>query len=366
MYVKIFNLNFSSGGFLGVFLRVLNIKCLMILLLVVRLLLSAAPLRAEPVENLYQSEQFVAESLTLPEPFHIKRGMQQVLMKVSGSLGAAAIVDELPSEPARYVREFRFESTHEVHADAEWNDYLAQRLMLQFDPEAIDALLLAHRLKPLGKYRPRLLIWLLGDVDNVTFGGYKEVILKSAAALAFPVDVVIDHKEKALKGYKRLSDRIRYRSKAYGKAWVVMLSIDSDSHFVWRLLDPDESPWRSVEGGFVEALPSVFQLWVESSGIKVVGEDAMQLNTHQITVTSVKNVADYAAIMEYVLSLSSISQVNVVSMRHEVLTLSLQSPLTVALLMQVLNLDRRMMQMRLLQDGDAGSLRWRWIGSRGR
>ncbi|WP_372742269.1 DUF2066 domain-containing protein, partial [Neptunomonas sp.] len=323
-------------------------------------------LRAESVEHLYQSEQLVAKSFALPGPDLIKSGMKQVMIKVSGSPEAAAVVDELSSGVSRYLREFHLETTREVVTDTQRNDYLAQRLVLQFEPEAINSLLLGHGIKPLGKYRPKLLIWLLADVDNETFIGYKKVILEHAAALAFPADVVFDQGRKSKKGNERLSDRIRYRSQAYGKAWVVIVSIDSDNRFVWRLPDLDKSPWHSVKGRFVDELPSVFQLWIESSGIKVVAEGAINLNTLQITVTSIKNVADYAAIMEYVLSLSSIYHVEVVSMSHEVLTLSLQSPLKVAALTQVLSLDSRMMLMRLLQDGDAISLRWRWIGTRGK
>ncbi|WP_143083761.1 DUF2066 domain-containing protein [Neptunomonas qingdaonensis] len=344
----------------------LNVKYLMSLFFVMCIALSATYSRAEPVKNLYQSEQLVAKSLALPGAVLIKSGMKQVLMKVSGSPGAADIVDELPSVSAHYLREFRLESTREVVTDAQRNDYLAQRLVLQFEPEAINSLLSGHGIKPLGKYRPRLLIWLLGDVDNATFVGYKKVILEHAAALAFPADVVLDQGRKLKQNNERLSDRIRYRTKAFGKVWVVVVSIDSDNRFVWRLPDLDDSPWHSVKGRFVEEVPSVFQLWIESSGIKVVSQDAIYLNTQQITVTSVKNVADYAAIMEYVLSLSSIYRVEVVSLSHEVLTLSVQSPLKVAALTQVLSLDSRMMLMRLLQGGDAISLRWRWIGTRGK
>ncbi len=338
----------------------------MILLFLVGIGLSVTPLSAEPVEGLYQSEQWVAENIVAPDSSLIKSGMAKVLMKVSGFLGAAALVDELASEPVGYLREFRFESTREVRTDEKGNDYLAQRLLLQFDPQAIDNLLLKHSLMPLGKYRPKLLIWLLGDVDNTSFNRYRERILEHASLLAFPADVVLYQDPGAVKRSDRLSDRLRYHSKQYGKSFAIIVSVDSERRFAWRLLTPEESAWQTINERFIDALASVFQLWVVSSGVKVVADDSIYLNTHQITVTSVKNVADYAAIMEYVFSLASISAVEVVSMSHEVLTLSLKSSLKVASLTQLLSLDRRMMLMRPLRDEEGKSLRWRWIGSRER
>lgn len=324
-------------------------------------------IRAGLVENLYQSELLVSDDLRMPDQLSLSLGIKSVLVKVSGAVMAAAFVDELGFDNKGYLSEFRIESTRMVRTDVSGNDYLAQNLIMQFDPESINSLLLSHGLKPLGKYRPKFLVWLLGDVESIGFDHYKEAIEENAAILAFPVEVVFDHDYREGVSDNRLLKRIGNGSKTYGKVLNVVVIIDAEQQFRWRVLEVESDQWQSVRGEFGEQLAETFQLWIRSAGLQVMGENVKQINTHQITVTSVKNMSDYAAIMEYILSLSSIEQVNIVSMSNETLIISLQSSLSAAALTQVLSFDRRMLRMRSLQeDASADFLRWRWFSSRGK
>lgn len=323
-------------------------------------------IRAELVENLYQSELLVSDRLVMPDSHSLNAGIKQVVMKVSGTIEATKAVDKFSFDASHYLTEFRFEATREVQTDNQGNDYLAQRLIMQFEPQAVDSLLLVHGFKPLGKYRPKLLIWLVGGVSADKLADIKADLIRYASSVEFPVNVVVENDRREIDRKKRLLDRILYRSKVHGKTLIIIVSVDNDNSFAWRMLNTEKSQWQTVRGELTSQLAAVFEVWIASSGLSVIEEQAKHANSHQIIVTSVKNMADYAAVMEYLQSLPSIDHLEVVSMSNETLILSLHSRLTATRLTQVLGLDRRMMLMRPLRELTTEAFRWRWLGTRGR
>jgi hypothetical protein len=339
-------------------------------MLVAFISLLAMPLRAELVENLYQANLIVSDRLVDPDDASLRSGLKRVLVKVSGTTRASSIVDEFVSDPERYVNMSHFESTHQVHTDVDGNDYLAQRLLLGFEQQAVDDLLRNQKLLPLGKYRPRVLVWMLGD-ENKILSRLKEDLQLHAKQIAFPITLLMAEKH----GLSRLQNEtllesVSKSSLSYSKALVVVIFLDVNNVVHWSVVDDpsvNKIKWQFSTGDFSEQLTLAFDAWIESSGMKIDSAKNLNVNSHQIIVTRVKNMADYAAVMEYVRSLPSIRLSKVASMSNQTLTLVIQSQLDGAGLSRLLGLDKRMLFMRSLQGEEVdGLLRWSWFGTRGR
>ena len=346
-----------------------NNLCLLISIVVAFISLIAPPLRAELVENLYQANLIVSDRLVDPDNVSLKSGLKRVLVKVSGTTRASSIVDEFFTDLEYYVNESHFEPTHQVRTDVDGNDYLAQRLQLHFEQQAVDGLLRSHQLLPLGKYRPRILVWMLGD-ENEDFTRFKKNLQEHAEQIAFPVTLLMAEQNISDKQKKRTLLEGRYnRSFAYLKALVVIVFMDVNHVVHWAVVDDPsikKIQWQFSAGDLSEQLTLAFDAWIESSGMKMDGVENLNVNSHQIIVTRVKNMADYAAVMEYVRSLSSIHLIKVASMKNQTLTLMLESELDSVGLSRLLSLDKRMLFMRSLQGGEVdGLLRWSWLGTRG-
>ncbi|WP_028468797.1 DUF2066 domain-containing protein [Neptunomonas japonica] len=348
-----------------------NLRCFIIAPLIVLSLLISTPLRAELVENLYQTELLVSDRLTHPDDISLRSGLKRILVKVSGTALASHIVDEFVSDPDLYMSEFHFESTYQVRTDVEGNDYLAQRLVLLFEQASIDKLLNSRKFFPLGKYRPRLLVWMLG-YENKTLSSFRDGLQEYATQAGLPMTLLMANQmfiKQQAKG--RLIDKINERSRSYPKALVVVVFLDKNKVMHWAVVDgasDDRLQWAFSKGGLAQQLVKAFGAWLDSSGIKIDGKRSLAKNSHQIIVTRVKNMADYAAVMEYVRSLPSIDLIKVASMDNQTLTLALQSQLNNAEVSRLLSLDRRMLFMRPLQaEAEVeNSLRWSWFGARGR
>lgn len=348
-----------------------NLLCFIVAQLIVLGFLISTPLRAELVENLYQTELLVSDRLTHPDDISLRFGLKRILVKVSGTTEASQIVDEFVFDPDLYMSKFHFESTYQVRTDAQGSDYLAQRLVLLFEQASIDKLLNSSDFFPLGKYRPRLLVWVLGD-ENKALLSFRQGLQQHAAQVAFPVTLLMANQvfiKQQTKG--RLIEKISERSKSYPKALVIVVFFDENQIMHWTVVDEashERVKWAFSKGGFASQLTKAFDAWFDSSGIKIDGKRALTKNSHQIIVTRVKNMADYAAIMEYVRSLPSIDLITVASLDNQTLTLALQSPLDSAEVSRLLSLDRRMLYMRPLQKEaeSEATLRWRWFGTRGR
>lgn len=343
-----------------------------VVILFIALSIFTAPLtQAQLIENLYRTELIVSDRLTRPDEASLRLGLKRVLVKVSGTALATHIVDEVVTEPKRYLREFQFESTFQVRTDKQGNDYLAQRLLLIFDRAGIVQLLQANKMVPLGKYRPRLLVWLLGDED-AELVRLRNDLEDYAQRVQFPMQLLVAKElglNKREQSGKPLFEKIRTRSLAYGTALIIVVFSDPVKGLGWSVIDKsalNKIKWKFLEGALSEQISLTFTAWIEASGIKIDDANNFNVNSHQITVTRVKNLADYAAIMEYIRALPSIESIQVTSMNNQTLTLSFQSQLDSSALSRLLSLDRRMLLMRPLEVEVADSLRWGWFGTRGR
>lgn len=340
-------------------------------LIAVSLLISTS-LRAELVENLYKAELLVSDRLTHPDDISLRSGLRRILAKVSGTTQASGIIEEFVSDPDLYVNEFHFESTYQVRTDVDGNDYLAQRLILAFDPSAVDKLLRSRQFFPVGKYRPRLLVWILGDESKALLS-FKDDLQQYASQVALPVTLLMAHQQPIKRQSKgAFFEKISERSRGYSAALVVVVFLDEKKTMHWAVVDEsslEKVQWSFAEGSPSEQLTEAFDTWFDYSGIKIDDKKHLKRNSHQIIVTRVKNMADYAAIMEYVRSLPSIGLIKVASMNNQTLTLILQSQLDSVGVSRLLSLDKRLLFMRPLQAEEVeaeNSLRWSWFGARGR
>jgi hypothetical protein len=362
--------------------------------------LDSAALKAGVVENLYQSELLVSDQLIVADELSLNAGIKEVLIKAGGVARAGLIAETLPRVLSAYIKEFRIEPTFQVLSDGRGNDFLAQRLIMQFDKASIDELLVSHRLKALGKYRPNNLIWLVSGsigavADEAGFdvkGSYAKGsdekasharrvntsvaeyqyesiteagLRRYADKVALPVQVVVNDDMRITQWVdaQQWQDISQYLTQ-YRRDFTIIGVIDGPTQSRWMLLNSDASEWQLFQGSIDEQLAQVFESLMQASGMIWNGAGIDKINSYQITVTRVKNMADYAAILEYIRSLSVVDRVVVVSMADKTLNLSLQSRLNKTVLIKMLGLERRMVLMRSLQPEVDGFLHWRWLSNR--
>jgi len=123
------------------------------------LLMGSAPLQAARVGDLFQAEVDAAGRDTASRDAALKRALQDVLVRVTGSSRSVgqAPARQLLQQPGRFVEQFRF-------ADAADPAGAAQlRLWVQFDGVALAREIRAAGLPYWGSERPDVLLWLAVD-----------------------------------------------------------------------------------------------------------------------------------------------------------------------------------------------------------
>jgi hypothetical protein len=306
---------------------------------------------AEGADDYYQAVLLV-EKRTAPTSGVVQEGLRQVLRKVSGQYEVEQVVDE-QSDYSRYVSGFHFEPTLLVRTNHDGDDYLAQKLIINFNQALVNELLLDHQRFPIGAYRPEFVFKIpihsaLSLGLSTSYEPFGDVIKDFSEQLAIPVRLLNQHD----------SDFSRF----YVELLAEELGVSR-----WRRVAGEERREVSFEGDRTQQLDQLFSWLLSDFGVtRIPGDEGVE-KTFVIRVTHVENLADYAALLELLGAFPSLQTYRVIMFHAGELELEVNTSLSKDALIRVLGLERRMRLIRKLDPTqDQSTLEWRWFGKRRR
>lgn len=335
----------------------------------------AVPSHALVVRDLYEAEVLVTEESNAALRSGARSGLMQVLIRTSGTTDVETnelILGSMRS-PETYYYQYSFESTPRTLMVNE-EEVPARLLRIQFEPSAIAGLLRSAGFPVWGSNRPSVLLWIaVGDglerriLTEDDMGPLADSLRKHARLRGLPLLFPLMDLEDAgsistaeIWGafLGRIDDAsIRYnpdsilsariRRDARGRwegnwAW----RIDGD----WQVLDTSATTPEELASGMIDHLANELgeRYALTSARSQVV-----------LTVEAVGDLKSYAAVARYLESLSPVLSSNVTRVDGDVVEFELATEGQNEQLLQVIELDERMV---LLNSSDnLETLHYRWM-----
>jgi hypothetical protein len=320
----------------------MRIAALLRLLIPVVALVSAAPaFSAEEVRNLYEAEVEVMDKGAKARREAFGAAILNVVVKVSGSRGAAAspLVVEAMEAPDRFVQQFRYDNlASAADAVSEVAPELAVdppagkptlRLWVQLDAPAVDALIREAGLPVWGRVRPSILVLvaieaagtreLLSSDDPQGWADFiQRVAGERAVPLVLPLMDLEDRRQlRASDVWAGFEDNVQRASERYQSEGVLLGSVYELAPNYWEarwrlLLEDGRSEW--LEQG--EGLDIVLLAGVHESADRLASRFGGFTGTTTasgvaLKVMGIQSLQDYARALQYLDSLDEVSRVDV-------------------------------------------------------
>ena len=297
------------------------------------------------VPGLYEAETIVSSQSREGRPAAIRACLGMVLVKLTGArdVSAEAALEPILEQAESFVRQYRYqELAQEIPALSGAGPAPKWRLAVKFDEENLNNSLRASGIPVWGKERPSVLVWLTlersnrrsfaeSETEPELLALVREAAQRRGVSILFPLYDLHDQlRIRPGDVWLGFQERIMAASARYRADIVLTASMSSSVAGIW------EGRWRSYgedglkydwttetdlpelaleEGfdGFVDALAYEF---VRSVGYTLVGDI-------EITVGAVDSVEQYARLLDYLESLSSVSRIHVKEVRPGEVTLAL-------------------------------------------
>ena len=303
--------------------------------------LTATTARAAAVtaEGLYQAQTEVADKTEPTRVVAVREALGLALVKLTGDGAAAAqpAAREILENALLYVQQFSYrQSEEEAAAPA-----AAPRLILhvRFDPVTLTEDMRAAGLSLWSKERPSILIWLLAERDRRRFVAgsettpeWIEALQKRAAARG--IGLILPLMDLQDSGATQTADLwggvaapVRAASRRYNPDIILTgnasLSPGGMWESTWVAYTDEAVPWVwTTESPLPElALEEGLDTLVDALARKYISDGA--LTRFELSVTNVASAARYAKLLRYLQSLSAVTDLDVVEVREDRVTLSL-------------------------------------------
>jgi len=297
-----------------------------------------APALATEVRNLYAAEIQVADKDDEARVAAFGTALLEVVVKVSGSRGAAGnpVIVEATEAPERYVQQFRYE-TVQAPADSAGSDSAEPPLELrvQFDARAVDSLIREAGLPVWGRVRPSVLMLvavessgsreLLSSDDPRGWAGFIQgVAAKRAIPVVLPLMDLEDRQRlRASDVWAGFEDNVRPAAARYQSEAVLLGRVYELTPNYWEarwrlLLDDSRSEW--LDQG--EGLDAVLLAGVHESADRLASRfggvtgGTVASGVH-LNVSGIHTLRDYARTLDYLDSLDEVSRVDVTRVAGE-------------------------------------------------
>lgn len=325
--------------------------------------------QAVVVSDLYQVSVPVEDQTRESQKQGIEAALQQVLIKVSGFssvLDNAEIRQQMGSRSARFVKSFRYDRD-------EIDDSV--RLTVVFASNLIDELLRNHGEPIWGKSRPLILNWLAIESDsgrsivNQSMDVWPKMTEQAFSERGLPLlwpaldleDDIALPVEKLSAGFKsdiqQASGRYQTDGVLAGRLARVS-SEDNDKAWSYRGAFFHQQQWlpieissSSPESSMVAVTDQVASYLAGRYAVNTSGDRAQ--GNHQLIISGVESFQQYHDVLQYLKSKVAITDVQVIQVQKQTLTLSLTLATDWGQVWQLLELDKR-----LLQDLEAQQLVW--------
>ncbi len=339
------------------------------------MLLFSNEVNAVPVDNLYDAEVLVTSESDRQLRQGARAGLLQVLVKVSGNLEveSSSLVRSALRNPSDYYYQFSYESSdRSVVVDGE--EVPAKTLKVAFDPSAVARLLREANLPVWGSNRPGVLVWV------ATTEGAERLIVREDDATAL-VDSLSDQASQRgvpllfpildLEDASRISpaevwgaflDRIGDASGRYNPDVILTGRGQEEGPGRWagRWSYKVSGQWQTVESVAFsedELVRDVVNLLADELASRyALGSSRGRVS---MQIEGVTGLEQYAAISEYLETLTPVTQSSVVGLEADRVAFELQTEGQYEQLIKIIELDERMV---LLNQSEGGAtLRYRWI-----
>lgn len=330
--------------------------------------------RAILVNDLYVAEVLVTDES--PEQLRAgsRAGLVQVLERVSGSreIEASTLVRSALRNPAAYYNQYGYESSEKTLLEGD-QEVSVKVLRINFVPSAIARLLREANLPVWGSNRPGILLWvalsegqqrrLLSEADRGELvASLKDQARARGLPLLFPIlDLEDASMVSTAEVWGAFLDRIEAASKRYSPDVILTARMQEEGVGRWS------SRWSyqiSDSWAAQESLAFSADLLARN----MIDQIADQLATRfalgasrgnvSLVVDGVRQLQDYAALAEYLEQLTPVLSSSISSLEGEIAEFSLETEGQVDQLVQIIELDGRLILQRRHESGATLFYRW--------
>jgi hypothetical protein len=329
----------------------------------IALFVFASTLWATPVSGLYDARVPVPDQQLNSRQHGAKQGLIEVLQKVSGFNVPAD--NEAVERALNIADQYLYQYSYEAVQKNEWDASIppgSSWLKMRFETQSIQRIIKQANLPLWGNNRPTVLLWLMKDEGKRTVlvdgaEGLAALAVKNASqARGVPVVLPIYDLEDSIRLPQEslwglFEGSILEASKRYDAESVMAARVykNSKGNWVgqWRFYFKDrefnyEFETEGLNQQVLSGLSASAEILANAFAIKPsdASRDALA-----ITVSNVKNLKHYAALVDYLEGLTITKQVFVAGIKGNDMELKLNLSGSLAQFKQVLALDKKLIQV---------------------
>lgn len=330
------------------------------MLTTVMLLGAGTAVYAERIDSPYRADVLVSDRATETRQSATRQGMADVLVRISGrqDVHREPAIAKALEKPVSYLLQFSYQLSEEkLNEDDPQN---AQRLRLEFDGDALQALLRKHQLPLWPLDRPSTLLWLVGQSrgePSVQSWSAEtpegKALLRAAQRRGVPLQEPLNDLEDKInapadklwyldEGVLNAAAR-RYQSEA---VQVIRYSQTSSGYWrgSWLIMHEGRSQLfdgqaKTLDALLAQAIDELADGYAERYAIQ---GSAAGSHSWVLDVEGVKSFADYQRLLAYTEGMTLVRRVQALSMDGETLRLKLNTDGSIDQLKQSLALGQRM------------------------
>lgn len=336
--------------------------------------------QALPVEDLYVAEVLVASRGEKELEQGARAGLRQVLVRVSGATEVHnnPMIASALRRPADYYYQFGYDTTERTLV-VDGRDVPASVLRLSFEPSAVSRLLRQAGYPVWGSNRPGVLLWvavnegvervILSEPEtNEVAGSLSNEARYRGLPLLYPIlDLEDAARLSTAEVWGLFLERIDVASIRYSPDVVLAGRVQRDETGQWtgRWFYRIEDRWQGLDNVDFSAADLVSKV-IDQLADELASRYAVDSSQGSIMlrVESVDGLDAYAAVSEYLQSLSPVVDTMVVEVNADEILFRLSTEGQSEQLMEIIELDEKMFLINAGDRGTASSpLHYRWMGN---
>ena len=331
---------------------------------------------AVEVKNLYVAEVPVLSQSACDLARGARRGLQQVLVRVSGNSGVdnKPVVKDALSRPQNYYYQYSYEKLHRKPDSSAIRDS-SQILKIHFEPSAIARLLRQAGLPVWGSNRPSSLIWLavenatgrilLGDNtdDELVSLLFIEARRRGLPILLPLLDLDDAANITAAAVWGGFQNKVDNASSRYDPDAIVSGRIyrGADGEWSANWFYKTDGEWQNSHSLSIHVSDVISDMMdhLADSLAQRYALDATRSNVW-MRVDAVEQLSDYVQVSKYLENLAPVLEVSVVLVDGDEILYRLSTEGKVRQLMELISMDRKLLYLGTT-DGDSRELQYRWL-----
>lgn len=333
--------------------------------------------RAGGIDALYSSEQVVAQQQGEPSLRQVRQGLSDVLVKVAGSadvLSRPPVLAQLDNARS-LLRRFGY-SVAPGAVEQSGQAQRAYALTLDFDQAGVDQLLERAGERPLGSFRPTLMVWLAaqqqGGRDYVSPDGYiYQQVEREAARRGLPLRTpLLDLQDQqrlpvsdlwGLFSQSIVEASSRYKADAI-LAGRLIQTTSGGWHYEWTLIQSGKEQRFSASGSLESQIPEVINNAADTLFASLRGSGfSYQLEGLALSVSNVTSLTDYLSLVDYLKTLPTVTSVQTIAAEGSHVQLMITLDGNLEQLEQALRLQPNLIPAEIVGEQEGGlTLNYRW------